>query len=465
MNRGTGRVAPLLIAVLVWGLLGSPAQADEPISLGPVGPTSRCVDHGVAMELPLVQRVGGEPLTGRLVRWEYRTDTADEGAWTATDPVPIDEQGFAAPPTIDAAVPERAQVRVAVLTSAGRWLRVGNLVVYKAARTTLLRDADVRLDAPAEKPWSREILVGGVSPLYEAPRADGGCEGVPARGVDVDVWATHEVTGERSLLGRVAVERSIWSLKTYLPTTGPYRVSIDQVRGDDRRTIATDASVTAVPDTTRLGVNVPKGVTWTTAPAGHLMWWMPRGARFSLDVRQGQDEWRPVELDGSARSVGVRFTPSFSTTTRQLPDVVLTRAASVRSGSQPHTMTGRGRFTLVLAATPTEQSSRASLDVRFLPRISFPARTTKVRAHRPVSRTVTIQDGVGLKAELQYWNPRSGWDPAGLERSISSAGKVRLTAPGARGTRKYRVVVYSPGIGGGLEPVVVSRATWTVRHG
>lgn len=464
MIRGTRRVAPLLLVVLVWGLLGSPARAADPLYLGPVGPTSRCVEPGVAMELPLVRRTGGDPLTGRLVRWEYRTDVTDAEAWTATDPVPLDANGTAVPPTIEATVPAQAQVRVAVWTSDGRWLHVGDRVSYRAARSTMLRAADLSLDAPSEKPWSRGAHVGGLSPLYEVPRADGGCGEAPARDVEVEVWATHAVSGERTLLATVPIDERTWGVQTYLPSTGPYRVGIEQVRGEQRTTIAKDAGLTVVPDVTRLGVNTPEGVTWTNAPAGHPTWWMPRGTTFRLAAVQAQDEWRPVELDGPARSVGVRFTPAGSTTARDLPEVLLTRQERLRSGGQDHVLRERGRFTLLLPSSTTETASSATLDVRFLPRISFPARSTSARRHRPVSRTVTVRDGAGLKAELQYWDRRTGWEPVARERTISSTGTVRLTATSAtRGTRTYRVVVWAPSVGGGLDPVVASRATWTVR--
>ena len=464
MCRGMRRVAPVLFVVLVLGLVGSPAQASEPLYLGPVGPLTRCVEPGAAMELPVVRRTGGEPLTGRLVRWEYRTDTTDDAAWATTDPVPLDEEGVALPPAVSATVPERAQVRAAVLTADQRWLRVGNLVSYRAARSTLLRDADVRLDGPQEKPWSRGAYVAGLAPLHEVARADGGCAEAPAEGVELDVWASHEVSGERTLLATVPVDQRVWGVQTYLPTTGSFRISIEQVRDEERRSVGQDQALTVVPDVSRLSVNTPRGITATTAPAGHPTWWVARGARAPLEVRQSQDEWRPVGLDGPSRSVEVRFTASGSTTTRRLGDVALTRAATWRAGSWPHTMTQRGRFTLVHAATPTETASRASLDVRFLPRISFPARTTAARAHRPVTRTVTVRDGAGLKAELQYFDRRTGWEPVTRERTIASSQTVRLTVPNTvRGTRTYRVVVWAPSVWGGLEPVVASGATWTVR--
>lgn len=416
------------------------------------------------MELPVVRRTGGEPLTGRLVRWEYRTDTTDDAAWAVTEPVPIDAEGFAVPPTVDATVPVQAQVRVAVQRADGGWFRLGGSVSYRAARSTVTRDADVSIDGASEKPWSREVFVHGRAPLHEVARADGGCAESPVPDVVVEVWATHEVSGERTLLATVPIEGRAWGVQTYVPTVGPYRIFLEQVRGQERRAVGQDRTLTVVPDSTRLSLNTPKGVVWTNAPAGHPTWWMPRGRSFVLEVVQAQDEWRPIELDGAPRKVEARFTPASSTATRQLPDIELTRRATWRSGSQARTMTEPGRFTLVPRTTPTETASLASLDVRLLPRISFASRTTQARAHRPISRTVTIRDGAGLKAELQYWDKRTGWEPAARERTISRSGTVRLTTPNAtRGTRKYRVLVWAPSVGGGLDPVVASPASWTVR--
>ena len=77
---------------------------------------------------------------------------------------------------------------------------------------------------------------------------------------------------------------------------------------------------------------------------------------------------------------------------------------------------------------------------------------------------MTVRDGAGLKAELQYFDRRTGWEPVTRERTIASSQTVRLTVPNTvRGTRTYRVVVWAPSVGGGLEPVVASGATWTVR--
>lgn len=463
MIRGTRRVAPLLLAVLVLGLLVAPARASaDSTHLGPVGPSTRCVEPGAGLELPPIRWVGEDgPMTGRLVRWEYRTDTTVP--YTATEPVALDEHGVAAPPTVDAAVPAGAHVWASV-QSGERWVRVGHLVVYRAARSALLRDATVQVDPPHEKTWSRGVHVSGLSPLHEVTRADGGCAEAPADDVELEVWATHGVTDERSLLGRVDVERRTWGVQTFLPTTGAFHLTVEQVRDGARIVVPDDETVTVVRDTTRLHLDVPRGVTWTTAPAGHPTWWMPRGARFRLGVVQTQDEWRPAALDGSPRTVGLRFTPAGSTTARPLADMTLVREEGRRSGVQEHVLRERGRFSVAFAGTATETASRASLDVRLMPRISFPTRTTTARAFRPFARTVTIRDAAGLKAGLEY-KKGSGWEPTGHERTVPTSGKVRLVTPNdTRRTRTYRVVVWAPSVGGGLEPVVASRGTWTVRN-
>lgn len=453
----------LLLAVGLLGPAAAPAAAGDAY-IGPIGPGTRCVEGTEPLQLPVVRSVGADgPRTGQLIRWEYRTTS--NGPYVSTDAVAVGEDGLAVPPPVEASLGEtgRGHVRFLVLVK-DTWHYLDASVFYHPSRAALLREASVQISEPTTKKWSHGVDVLGLSPLYEVADESGACAEAPARDVQLEVWATHGITGQRTLLGRVDVNRRVWSLMTYPPTTGPFSLTVEQVRAGQRRQVADTANVTLVPDDTRLGVTVPEARAHSLGRRRQDVWWMPRGTRFTLVVTQHQQYWRPVELDGASRIVTARFRAWGARAATTLSDIVLTRGTDFRIGRQDHVMRGGGHVELASAVTATESAGRVGADVRLLPRPSFPSRTTRARAYHPVTRTVTVKDGAGLKAWLEL-RTRDGWSPAGRERTIGKDGRVRLRLDNdTRRTRQYRLTIWAPSYDGGLEQIMVARGRWTIRN-
>ncbi len=416
------------------------------------------------LQLPVVRSVGADgPRTGQLIRWEYRTSS--NGPYVSTDAVAVREDGLAVPPPVEASLGETGHGDVRFLVLVGdTWHYLNATVFYHPSRSVLLREASVQISAPATKKWSQGVDVAGLSPLYEVADESGACTEAPARDVQLEVWATHGITGQRTLLGRVDVDRRVWSLMTYPPTTGPFSLTVEQVRAGQRRQVADTATVTLVPDDTKLGVSVPEARVYSQGRRRQDVWWMPRGTRFKLKVTQRQQSWRPVELDGPSRIVTARFTGWGAREATTLSDIVLTRGTDIRIGRQEHVMRAGGRFELVSAATATEPAGRVGAELRPLPRPSFPSRTTRARAYHPVARTVTVKDGAGLKAWLEL-RTRDGWSSAGPERTIGKDGRVRLRLDNdTRHTRQYRLTIWAPSYEGSMQQIVVARGRWTIQN-